>query len=304
MKSFSNNEADGVLEKLLKGEMKRAGRAGAPCSQFDPDLSAAYIERNLTLGETSRYEIHLASCSSCRIQVASLARLGYQVDPSETEPAKAAAVPIRPARPEAESSRSGLWGYLLRPQWIAVATATLVLLAGVPVFLILRNAKQPGAARASQPENQIADSYTSAPGTRGPEVPTANQPSISSEGGAPPSSSRPGHGSPELVKDEEAPAANPSVVPGETAGPSKAGAAEPVPAPPADAPAPKTDAENRRGETDSRVSQTTQVVQNSPQQTNQQQNNQRQNSVEGATVTSAGALSQYKGREQSAGQDR
>src|SRR5262249_16749445 len=145
MKYIGNKEADGVLERLLKTEIVRANRAGGLCSRFDADFSAAYIERNLTAGEVARYEIHLSTCPNCRIQVASLARSGYSAEVTEET-----IQPVKVARPGLTGGLSRALGYLLEPQWIAVATAALVLLAAVPVFVVLRNAKKPGQSASSQ----------------------------------------------------------------------------------------------------------------------------------------------------------
>jgi hypothetical protein len=141
MKYISNNEADGVLERLLQAEIGRASRNGAPCAQFDPDLSTAYIERNLTPRELTRYEVHLAACSDCRIQVAKLARLGYADTVIETGPGPVTSAEVAWAARGAREGASRLFAYLLQPQWIAAGTAGLVLLLALPVFIILRNAK-------------------------------------------------------------------------------------------------------------------------------------------------------------------
>src|SRR5215472_14156652 len=148
MKYISNNEADGVLERLLQAEIGRASRNGAPCAQFDPDLSTAYIERNLTAGEISRYEVHLAACPNCRIQVANLARLGYADTAIETAPRIVSSSKVTGRDRSIQSSVSRAFAYFLQPQWIAVGTAGLVLLLALPVFIILKNSK-PGARAAS-----------------------------------------------------------------------------------------------------------------------------------------------------------
>src|SRR5262245_57722672 len=162
MKYIRNNQADGVLERLLRAEIGRASRTGAPCTNFDPDFSAAYIERNLTPGEVARYEVHLAACPSCRIQVASLARSGYRTtfdQAAERMPA------FEAARKDQRSyfRFSRIFSYLLQPQWIAVATASLVLLLAVPIFVILKNARQfqnrrPAAHASSTNKEALLDS--------------------------------------------------------------------------------------------------------------------------------------------------
>jgi hypothetical protein len=160
MKYLRNNEADGVLERLLKAEIGRATRTGAPCSQFDPDLSAAYIERNLTTGERLRYEVHLAACSNCRIQVAALAHAGYHLaSDGEAESAESASH-APPLAAERGSVLSRVWTYLLQPQWIAISTAALILLVALPVFVILKNARRqsinrsfPGSTAIGNPDS-------------------------------------------------------------------------------------------------------------------------------------------------------
>src|SRR5215471_8329875 len=162
MKYISNNEADGVLERLLRAEIGRASRNGAPCAQFDPDFSTAYIERNLTPGEIGRYEVHLAACPNCRIQVAKLARLGYTETPVEGAREIVSSFQVAGQARSKERVLSRAFAYLLQPQWIAIGTAALVLLVALPVFVILKNSRP-------NPRNVMSD--TSSAGTQKPAPP-------------------------------------------------------------------------------------------------------------------------------------
>ena len=166
MKYISNNEADGVLERLLRAEIGRASRNGAPCAQFDPDFSTAYIERNLTPGEIGRYEVHLAACPNCRIQVAKLARLGYAEIPVEAAREIVSSSEISGRARNKEMGFSRAFAYLLQPQWIAIGTAALLLLVALPVFFILKNSRP-------NPRSVISDA-TSA-GTLEPAPPVVDR---------------------------------------------------------------------------------------------------------------------------------
>src|SRR5262249_36178192 len=276
MKYIRNNQADGVLERLLRAEIGRASRTGAPCTKFDPDFSTAYIERNLTPGEVARYEVHLTACPSCRIQVASLARLGYRTAFDQA----AERMPAFDAGREDRRSYLGLsriFSYLMQPQWIAVATASLVLLVAVPIFVILKNARQfqnkrPGA-HTSSPANEAL--REPAPGSN-PDSLSADevgiQPGIASYNDY---KTRSAASAGEPVSSDGFKETSAGVVPSDgKAGTAvlNGGLAGPAPAPPpsaAETNGQKTDAENRPSEMDKR-SEATQLAQNKLQQNVQQ----------------------------------
>jgi hypothetical protein len=281
MKYIGDKEADGVLDRLLKVEIGRASRTGTPCSQYDPDLSAAYVERNLTPGETIRYEVHLASCSSCRIQVATLARAGYQaaLDRAGVETA------LSPSAPqvilETPFSLSRVWAYLLQPQWIAIGTAALILLIAVPVFVILKSVKrQPaGTAVAISPASGDAEAIlrgrSTSSGTPGAAVanPSAGSPQDERRVNPPAEEDvdlRPKDGNADRVA---------TAVPASASGSAASDR---------QATSQKDEAENRKAEAE-KASGMTQIAQNSPPQNQNQQKDIQQSNGEQVKVTAENA---------------
>jgi len=303
MKYISNNEADGAFERLLRAEIGRATKAGAPCGQFDCDFSAAYIERNLTCGEVARYEVHLAACPNCRIQVARLARSGYEaaLNPPAQEVSSLfqETVPFdaRLANRKSGSVLSRIFGNFLRPQWIAAATAALVLLVAVPIFIILKNAQ-----RANRPSASFVDKSRVA--TPSPAAaPEQDSRSVDQKGvlsyysGAP-NLSQPGGGAESSRSAASPPASNPAAEAGKTATGFADGdlnrQVSPAAASPSEAATQKSEEKHQQVEAD-RLSAANQIAQNRSQQN---ERNEQQNSQEGAKIAAAGAASQVEGRQQ------
>jgi hypothetical protein len=292
MKYIRNNEADGVFERLLRAEFGRTSGLGAPCAQFDPDLSAAYVERNLTPREVSRFEVHLAGCSNCRIQVARLARAGYQASLAEVEET---APSFERRYRGSDSIFSRISSYLLQPQWIAIATTALVVLIAVPVFVILKNAKSmqgpEGRNFAESREGPAAVEPESRPGPQQGDSVTSR---TESDGTA--DLSRSG-GVAGYFSDQRTtpPTSNPPSGTGQaTAGVPAGevgGLAAPAAARPSDAPAQKTDGGNRQLDAD-KPSEPGRLAQNQPQQTNQLPNRPR--TFDQVTVTAGAAPIQEK----------
>jgi hypothetical protein len=295
MKYISNNEADGVLERLLRAEIGRATRTGAPCAQFDPDFSTAYIERNLTLGEVARYEVHLAACPKCRIQVAALARMGYQAAVAETAP------PIVPSAEAFRTPRSiqgiipRLFGYLVQPQWIAIGTAALVLLLAVPVFIILKSSKLSPqgdlmSARSPEPAPPAAGKEASADvNQQGDSVHALQSYRESASNGEP-------------LKDREAPTTespSPAATPLATraTGVIAGAPATTAPAGPSDAVSEKTAADERSREA-ANAPALRQVTESNPQPNRQQDNEQQYNQANSKPAVLA-ATGQVQEKQQS-----
>lgn len=140
MKSFGKTK-DGVTDSLLRAYVSRAGNPSGTCSEFDPDLANAYLERSLPSGARSRYENHLSECGACRKNVVALVRLAGTAES---------------VLPERDRQRvtwlSGLrrvFGAMSRPQWAMATAAALVLAISLPVLM---------SREWNQPTQRAADS--------------------------------------------------------------------------------------------------------------------------------------------------
>jgi hypothetical protein len=72
---------DGAIDQLLRAHFRRL-QAHEPCSGFDVELAAAYLEGGLKSEQIASYELHLSRCASCRanlVRLASLAEAGKKV---------------------------------------------------------------------------------------------------------------------------------------------------------------------------------------------------------------------------------
>jgi hypothetical protein len=83
---MARQEEDKAMEGLLRRSLARDA-AAQPCP--DAEIFAAYMERSLSAGETSRCELHFSQCARCREQIAAMVRLGEAVA-GEKNGAKAA----------------------------------------------------------------------------------------------------------------------------------------------------------------------------------------------------------------------
>src|SRR5437660_4070535 len=125
MKALGKSK-DRAIDGLLRAYLSRSQALHHSCSEFDPDLANAYIEHSLPASSRLGYEQHISECSSCRKNVAALARL-----------AGADAVPA--VRNEVGQSLSGrIWqglSGLSAPQWATAVAAIIVLAISFPLFL-------------------------------------------------------------------------------------------------------------------------------------------------------------------------
>jgi hypothetical protein len=140
MKSFGKTK-DGVTDSLLRAYVSRAGNPSGTCSEFDPDLANAYLERSLPSGARSRYENHLSECGACRKNVVALVRLAGTAE---------SVLPERDL--ERVTWLSGLrrvFGAMSRPQWAMATAAALVLAISLPVLM---------SREWNQPNQRAADS--------------------------------------------------------------------------------------------------------------------------------------------------
>src|SRR2546421_12694335 len=72
-KNLSGTNKAGAIDSLLRAYVSRP--TNRVCSEFDPDLASAYVERRLPDAARSRYEQHLCECPPCRKNVIALSRL-------------------------------------------------------------------------------------------------------------------------------------------------------------------------------------------------------------------------------------
>jgi putative zinc finger protein len=160
MKPFSKTK-DGVTDSLLRAYVSRPGNPSQACSEFDPDLANAYIERRLPSGSRSRYEHHLSECGACRKNVVALVRLA---DTSAS---------VSPARDRDHatwlSGARKLFGAMSRPQWAMATAAVLVLVISLPVLL---------SRDSGRPNQKAADSISAEQGQAAANPEAANQSAV------------------------------------------------------------------------------------------------------------------------------
>src|SRR5262249_47636273 len=147
MKLFGENR-DRAIDTLLRAHVPRRSDVSEPCSEFDPDLASAYVERRLTSALLSRYEEHLSGCSACRKNVVAVSRT---------------AVPeLTPARPSGVRLRD-VFGVLSRPQWALAATAVIALVISLPLLLSRSHNELSGRTSPLVSEQQAIDVPTATP---------------------------------------------------------------------------------------------------------------------------------------------
>jgi len=186
---------------------------------------------------------------------------------------------------------SRIFSYLLQPQWIAVATASLVLLLAVPIFVILKNARQfqnrrPAAHASSTDKEALLDSRQGS----NPDSQSADQDDMQSGSASSFNNYTRSAGSvSEPVKSD----GFKETAAGDGASGGKAGTAvlngvlAPAPATTAaETNGQKTEAENRPTEMDNR-SEATQLAQNKLQQNGQQPSANESNNQEKSKVMAA-----------------
>jgi len=187
MKPFEKTK-DGVVDNLLRAFLSRPNPEKA-CTEFDPDLANAYIERSLTPGVRTRYEGHLSECGACRKGIVVLKRL-YDAD----NPASAFSAKASNRRTRWFAGASQVFGMLTRPQWVLASAAVIVLAISLPVIM-LRN------------ETRRSDSVAKAVGEQAPQPESpqnTNQPTVSNP-----------------ATSSKSPSADPAISPAATAKPSE-----------------------------------------------------------------------------------
>jgi len=118
----SGKAPDKSPDKAIDGLLRRTLARTAPSQDCPaPDILAAYCDRSLDAGETTRYELHFSACAHCRTQLAAMVRAG---------------------EPEAAEKQSNGWGWLAHRWWFVPAIATAAIALVISVRLV-RNSYEP-----------------------------------------------------------------------------------------------------------------------------------------------------------------
>jgi hypothetical protein len=138
LRSLGRGE-DQLIRRLLRAYMQQHSRAVPTesytrrCSEFDPDLANAYIERVLTASECVRYEQHMADCDFCRKATAKLAQMASL----ESQPALKLARTRWAVCQTYQVSRlpqALITGLLSEPQWLVAIIVAVAFAIGALLF--------------------------------------------------------------------------------------------------------------------------------------------------------------------------
>jgi len=154
---------DRAIGNLLRARISKPSNPHQACTQFDPDLANAYVERKMTGQSRAGYETHLSECAPCRQTVVALARLAA----AERAPisASAASSPMSWL-----SSLEAMVRGLSAPRWAMAAAAVVVFAISLPL-IISRNQSDhallaPGATETSAGETAQAESPQVSPAAK------------------------------------------------------------------------------------------------------------------------------------------
>jgi hypothetical protein len=130
-------EEDKAMAGLLRRSLAQGAGPGSGEECPGPEILAAYFDRALDEQETARYDLHFSRCSTCREQLAAMARAGDAPDVKD-----------------AQKKTAGAWDWLMDPRWLMPAAAMLVALVAITgIALRMRKPVAPANEIAmSQPE--------------------------------------------------------------------------------------------------------------------------------------------------------
>ena len=166
---LSGSTKEGAIDSLLRAYVSRP--TNRVCSEFDPDLANAYVERSLPEGARSRYEQHLCECPSCRKNVVALSRLA--------EPELRATS----ARAVSAPRRTKMFGLASWPRWAMAAAAVLVIAISLPLFLARKSDRSNPDAILAVADSPAADSTQSSSQSKEPVTAPAAKASAASSTG-------------------------------------------------------------------------------------------------------------------------
>src|ERR1700693_2640330 len=104
-------EEDKAMAGLLRRSLAQDAGAGSGEDCPGPEVLAAYFDRALDAQETAGYDLHFSRCSTCREQLAAMARAADA-----------------PGAKDAEKKTMSAWDWLTGPRWMMPAAAMLVAL--------------------------------------------------------------------------------------------------------------------------------------------------------------------------------
>jgi hypothetical protein len=119
---------DRAIGSLLRAQISKPSNPHQACTQFDPDLANAYVERKMTGPSRAGYETHLSECAPCRQTVVALARFAA----AERAPISASEGSNRISW---LSSVEAMMRGLSAPQWAMAAAAVVVFAISLPLIL-------------------------------------------------------------------------------------------------------------------------------------------------------------------------
>jgi len=119
---------DRAIGNLLRAQISKPSNPHQACTQFDPDLANAYVERKMTGPSRAGYETHLSECAPCRQAVVALARFAA----AERAPISASEASRRISW---LSSVEAMVRGLSAPQLAMAAAAVVVVAISLPVLL-------------------------------------------------------------------------------------------------------------------------------------------------------------------------
>ncbi len=154
---------DRAIGNLLRAQISKPSNPHQACTEFDPDLANAYVERKMTGPSRAGYETHLSECTPCRQTVVALARLAA----AERAPISAQVVS---GRASWLASLEALVRGLSAPQWAMAAVAVVVFAISLPL-LLSRNQNDrallaPSVTETSAGETAQAESHQVSPAAK------------------------------------------------------------------------------------------------------------------------------------------
>jgi hypothetical protein len=162
---------DRAIGNLLRAQISKPSNPHQACTQFDPDLANAYVERKMTGPSRAGYETHLSECAPCRQTVVALARFAA----AERAPISASEGSNRISW---LSSVEAMMRGLSAPQWAMAAAAVVVFAISLPLILS-RNQNDrallaPSVTQTSAGETAQAEPHQVSPAAKiSPEKPAS-----------------------------------------------------------------------------------------------------------------------------------
>lgn len=162
---------DRAIGNLLRAQISKPSNPHQACTQFDPDLANAYVERKMTGPSRAGYETHLSECAPCRQTVVALARFAA----AERPPVSAQ---VASGRASWLAPLEALVRGLSAPQWAMAAVAVVVFAISLPLLLSRnqndRASLAPSVIETSAPETAQAEPHQVSPAAKiSPEKPAS-----------------------------------------------------------------------------------------------------------------------------------